>query len=353
MKRINLAAPSKFNLQRGTAGMGILAAMMVVGVITALAVKYSWRSDLDLARAGHRWMGMQAKAYIEGAERLAVIALKKDKQDTTIDSLDEAWATGFDFPTDHGLMQVTINDAQGRINVNALGAEFISQNGQQLSGVAKYSVEQKRFIRFLQTIEIEEDEYISTAEAEAILEAVKDWVDADSQATGYGGAEADYYSQLDYVITPSDGPMISVSELMLIKGMTPALYQGLLPFVSALDASAELNVLTMSTTIARVINQPDQLVPLSFDDAELLIDDIATGEIESVDDFIALPVIDTLVGKNSRGAVNLDRKGLGIASSFFELDTTITVGEHVRRGRSLIERDSTGTRVIRRSDSKF
>ncbi len=340
--------------QRGAVGVGILMALSVVAVVVAIAVKHSWNSDLDITRAGHRWMGIQAKAYSEGAEQLAVIALRKDAEETQVDSLDELWATGFDFPTDHGHMRIDIVDAQSRLNLNALGEPFkTSANGQVYNDHRKYSATQRRFIRLLQAVPIDEDTYIEQAQAEAILEAVKDWVDSDDRSEGFGGAEASYYAQLDPPLTIADGPMVSVSELSRVKGVTPEIYRAVVPYVSALADTAKLNVNTIGVILARTIAKPEQLYPLPLLEAETLIQDIAANVPESVDGFVNLPIIDTLVGQNKNNQIDLDSDGLDVVTSYFELDTTVAVGDHIRRSRSLIVRNSDGVRVVRRSDAKF
>lgn len=344
----------------GTAGMGILAALMIVSVITAVAVKQSWRSELDLTRSGHRWLGMQARAYAQGAEELASIALKRDAEETKVDSLDEPWAEGFEFPTDHGSLRIRIIDAQSKLNLNALGERFKRQQGngqeegQPLIGADKYSEAQRRFIRLVQTIPLSaEEEYLDQATAEALLEALKDWVDQDNEVSGFNGAEGDYYEQLDPPITISNGPMVSVTELIRIKGMLPALYQGLLPHVSVLGKDAPLNINTIGPVLARSINSPSDLVPLSAEDGESFVNEISSSVPETAEEINDLPILGTLFGTNNQNAPNIDLASISTSSSWFELDVTVLVGDHVLRSRAMLQRADGKVRVVRRSDANF
>lgn len=342
----------------GAGGIAIIFALMVISVVSAIAVKQSWRSELDIARAGHRWMGMQAKAYSEGAESLAVIALEKDLANSKIDSASELWASGFDFPTDHGAMRILIVDAQSRLNLNGLGAAYNpppTGNAGSVSTTQKYKSEHLRFIRLLQTIPLDENgNVLPPTEAVSVLEAVKDWVDVDSTATGFGGAERGYYEQLDPPITIANSPMVSVSELRYVKGMTPELYQGILPFVAALPVDALLNVNTMNVWLARTINSDDDIAPLSEQDAQQLMSEIMSNEPEDTQMLLAIPLLDTLFSAGANGQSNLATDGLAFASGWFELDTTVTVGDHVRRSKSLIDRTTAGSvKVVRRSDANF
>ncbi|WP_096085596.1 type II secretion system minor pseudopilin GspK [Agaribacterium haliotis] len=358
--------------QRGMAGMGILAALMVVAVVTAVAVKQSWQNELDMLRSGHRWAGMQADAYMRGAEQLAILGLKKDAQESQHDGREEAWTSGFDFPTDHGGLRIEVSDPKGLINLNALGAPYKTANNStsQLPGAAKYNEVQRRFIRLLQTLPLDEDgTVLGQPEAEAILEAVKDWVDSDTQRSGYGGAERDYYEGLEVPVTIANGPMVSTSELLRIKDMTPELYWALRPYVTAvLPAAEKLNVNTMPQQLARTFNTPDLLIPLDEEQgadlfsaiSELDDDGKSLQDAAKIDDAIdgagifAPPTNKDQQGNSSVSAkTGLDISDLAVASGYFELNITVTVGDHVRSGRSLVDRTGNQVRIVRRSDSAF
>ena len=356
---------SAIGKQSGMAGMGILAAMLVVVFVAAIAIKQSWRSDIDLSQAGYRWQGMQANAYIRGAETLALIALEKDKTDNEIDETGEAWAQPFDFPTDHGFMQIRVADAQAKLNLNRLGTVYQQNaNGSPLSGAQKYSAEQRQFIRLLQVIEIEEDTFLSLAEAEEIMDALVDWLDADANITGFSGAEQNHYSQLEPPYTMTNGPMLSVSEFSQIKGVSRALYNGLLPYLSALDdgANAWLNANTMDLKLVQTINYDNDLSPMDSNAAQQLFDDIRTNPKEStrdLEDALSLTGVfgaSSASGSNSNGASNAPQPDIGnfvFGSGWFDMNVTVTVGDTVKRYASRISRVGAKAKVERRSDANF
>jgi general secretion pathway protein K len=59
----------------------------------------------------------------------------------------------------------------------------------------------------------------------AILHAIKDWLDfGDDDATEDFGAESDYYQGLDPPYVCRNGPVIDVSELALVKGMSAEIF---------------------------------------------------------------------------------------------------------------------------------
>jgi hypothetical protein len=60
---------------------------------------------------------------------------------------------------------------------------------------------------------------------EPIADAILDWIDSDSDPRE-NGAERDYYSALEKPYMPRNGPLGSIEELLLVRGVTPALLFG-------------------------------------------------------------------------------------------------------------------------------
>jgi DNA uptake protein ComE-like DNA-binding protein len=59
-----------------------------------------------------------------------------------------------------------------------------------------------------------------------IADAILDWMDPDDTPRQYG-AERDYYSSLTPSYAPKNGPLESVEELLLVRGVTPQLLFGM------------------------------------------------------------------------------------------------------------------------------
>lgn len=58
-----------------------------------------------------------------------------------------------------------------------------------------------------------------------LADAIMDWLDEDDEPREFG-AELDYYAQLATPYEPTNGPILSVEELLLVRGMTPDLLFG-------------------------------------------------------------------------------------------------------------------------------
>jgi DNA uptake protein ComE-like DNA-binding protein len=60
---------------------------------------------------------------------------------------------------------------------------------------------------------------------EDVADAILDWIDEDEESRLYG-AESDYYNTLTTPYSASNGPLQSVEELLLVRGVTPTLLFG-------------------------------------------------------------------------------------------------------------------------------
>jgi len=61
---------------------------------------------------------------------------------------------------------------------------------------------------------------------EDTADAILDWIDSDEIQREFGAEAADYYSGLDPPYAPKNGPLETVEELLLVRGVTPELLFG-------------------------------------------------------------------------------------------------------------------------------
>ncbi len=229
-------------------GAVLVVALLIVSIITVLAVDFSARFQLSLGRAENRLFNAQLQQSLLSLEHAAMWALREDKkadQDANkkeYDHLAEQWAKANEYKvlieaefTDVSINELTIEDAQARFNINQL-SERSKPFDASKPFAERYTVVEKRFMRLLQTVP---NGVVSATEAEAILQAVTDWIDADSNIMGAGGAESDYYLSQEQPFKAPNTAMISVTELRLIKGITEemnglprVLWRCLIPLVS-------------------------------------------------------------------------------------------------------------------------
>ncbi len=342
-------------------GVALILAMLVVALVTAITIELSWRFDLSMTRAANRWHGVQARAYLLGAEELAEMALQYDLEDdqtegVMIDTLTEIWAQPApQFPTDEGWVRAGLEDAQGRFNLNHLKQKANKpKEGQTQPSWQRWTTAQRRFIRLLQTIELGTEEDLNTVDlytAKSITLSIADWLDKDSNVSyidGGEGAEADYYIRLEPPFIIANQEMISVSELLLVKGMTPEIYQKLVPLVIVLPEDMMMNVNTMPMQLLRTFNEKQELYPITEEAALNLFNDRGDGfpDLQTFKDSL-----ETIAGVGN--AENLDTTGLDVKSSYFLFFGDTMVGDHIRAVKAMMRRDNGEVSTLYRTDANF
>ncbi len=366
-----------YRAYRKQKGVVLIMALLIVALVTTIAVSVSWRFNLSMARNENRWHGSQARAYLEGGEQLARLMLREDAQQGNTDHLGEMWAQPSDpMPTDEGWIRGRIEDAQGRINLNLLvktpvgnpgapgqnppGAGGAPQSVNPNDPSARFSPTQRRFIRLLQTIELE-DGPVTLQQAIALVEAIQDWIDPDDQVSGAEGAERAYYESAGIEYPIANRPMTTVSELMVIRHMTPELFRKLEPYIIALPPDAHMNINTMPPELLRMFNNKEYLEPLGESEwnalvqernATMMTDENGVplgGGFSNVADFTGNAVVQSILGDQT----TFDGGELTVSSNYFLYFGETLVGEQVRRGKSLLFRNAGDVQVIRRTDANF
>lgn len=237
-------------------GVAIITAMLLIALGTITMVTVVSRQQLDMQRERNEGVIQQARAFGISGERFAAALLFRDTQAglrENSDSLDDDWAQTIPpVPIDSASIQGCVVDMQGRFNLNNLiNAEGVA--------VEQYTTQLKRLLAELN---------IDQLKAEAIV----DWVDKDLNATIPDGAEDDYYTGLEVGYRAANAPMVSVSELQLVKGFSSAVqeeredYELLLPHIAALPTTNGPTSINVNTATPEVLaSLSDEIKPLAAD----------------------------------------------------------------------------------------
>lgn len=225
-------------------GVAIITALLVVSLGTITIVSIVARQQYSMLREQNEGVMQQARTLAISGERFGAAILFRDfkaaLRDGT-DSLDDDWATTIPpIPVDNATLQGCMVDMQGHFNLN----NVIDGEGK----AAPAFVDQlKRLLAQLN---------IDATKADAIV----DWIDKDLDATLPDGAEDDYYSGLTPSYRSANGPMVSVSELQLVKGFSSQIpeeyedYKLLLPHISALPIDQGPTPVNVNTATPEVIS---------------------------------------------------------------------------------------------------
>ena len=327
--------------QRGAA---LVMALLIFAISTALIVAMKGDFERVYQRGGNIFIAEQSRAYLRGAEGLATLALladyDADKQqgDKARDSLEEIWAREeVPYPLDEGgWLSGKLEDLQGRFNLNHL-----AERAEQGEGKPKFTAAQAQFIRLLIAVT---EEQLSEAEAIAITRSIGDWLDADTEPR-FDGAEDDYYAGLTPGYRASNRPMLSVTELRAVKGVSPDLYQLLEPWVTVWPLQpGPLNIHTAPAMVLRSLGPDDSLRPLSEADALSLVAYRCQTGFTDIADFLSQPAL-----ADSKDSMTATQALLGEQTEYFLLRARVEVAGRDQRLYSVLERKNRQVSILSRA----
>jgi general secretion pathway protein K len=224
-------------------GVALITAIFVVTLATIAAVAMIEASNVSVHRSANLMQSEAEWWYASGVESWVKGILMQDAKLNTANGanvvgLNGLWNKPVDFlPIDGGGMRGHIDDLQGRFNLNNLATgQQPNANSTAATAATPYTAQFERLLDNLPNFDASKYHGISAA--------IRDWVDSDDERSGTDGAEDQDYESLDPPYRAANQPMHSVSELLLVRGMTRELYAALLPYVAALPVGTALNVNT-------------------------------------------------------------------------------------------------------------
>lgn len=314
-------------------GAALIIALLIVAMVVMLATALSSDFLLMFRRVENQLYSEQAYAYLRGAEALSraalLVDLQKDGNKPRSDNLAEDWAQPQQYPTDYGWIGGQIEDLQGRFNLNSLAT---ATPAGAVPGA--YTPQQNQLIRLLLALKL--DEPLSLEQAQALTDAISDWIDSDDNVSNLSGAESQFYESADPPGRPANRTLVGPSELMFVRGMTPAIYRALAPLVTVwpTQTDGKININTASVEVLRSLGDPQSTQPLSDSEMEILLDARKPPKfIAGTDEVGALLRTPVLQAKQINAAT------ISVSSDYFMLNAVTEFGGHRYSMRSILHRN--------------
>ena len=300
------AALAKHGDARGAA---IVMAMLLAALAATIAATLLWQQQRWAGEYERRRDQVQAQALAMAGVQWARQIVFENAPRSTV-HLGQPWAFRLpSTPIENGAIGGYITDAQGRLNVNNLVA----------AGPAREAARAA-----LQRL------FSELGVPAPLLNAITDWIDADEETTGGGGAEDSYYLALPG--TPglaANAPVRRIAELVSVRGADPNLIARLRPFIEALDAPTAVNV---NTAPAEVLIAA--IGGLDTSGAAALIASRTQTPFASIADFR---------NRLPRPDLTIDETSLAVKSDWFVVSIEARQGDTVARARALFRRSVAAT----------
>ncbi len=230
-------------------GFALILTILIVSLVVVLTLQFNNSMWSDLYSSANLRDGIRLRSIVRSGVNCALAVLSEDSSSSDSDSLQEPWANSKELSLnsvtmfENGYFQVEISDLSGKIQVNRL----INEDG-------TYNEAQKKLLmRFLSSEQFQLD----SEEVGNLIDAIKDWIDPDDDVTRFG-AENGYYQSLESPYSCKNGPMESLSRMLLIKGVTKGLFYGNehLPGISSyltVYGDGKININTADPLVLRAL----------------------------------------------------------------------------------------------------
>jgi general secretion pathway protein K len=223
---------------KGERGVALVLALAVIALLVSLVVDFSYTMMVDLTLAANLRDGQKAFYVARSGVELAKHLLQQD--DPAFDSLDEDWALlaehpGFLSADDEGRFKVTIEDEAAKIPINKL---ITGDKEKKVDLMVRAQLE-----RLFELLELDPE----------LIDPVIDWLDPDNNPQPFGAEDA-YYQSLPSPYPCKNGPLDTLEELLLVKGMTKEILygteetKGLIHFLT-LYSEGKVNINTASVEV--------------------------------------------------------------------------------------------------------
>ncbi|ADW16836.1 type II secretory pathway component PulK-like protein [Desulfobulbus propionicus DSM 2032] len=311
-------------------GMALVLTLLIVSFLVAMTVQLMITVDRQLTASSSQREQVRLDAMVLGGLNLARAALLADQQDNTFDSPHDAWAA-FDPDrlkslTDDMQLVITVSDLSGRLQVNVL-ADTTNE---------AYRAVWLRFLLSGRFAVKERDE------AEALLDAIGDWIDEDDDERPKG-AESAYYQGLATPLACRNGPISTPEELLLVKGMTPVIlygdaeHEGLLPYVTVLGGDGKINLNAAPLPVLQALSSE-----MTRELAQELID---YRENRKNEETLATADWYRQVG-GFPASIDLGGELLTVVGRYFSITVRASLHQYSRTGTGVLLRSDQGQRLL-------
>ncbi|MDH1758063.1 hypothetical protein FDW99_01335 [Citrobacter sp. wls758] len=305
-------------------GVALLVVLMILAIMAALASEMTVRYQINLKRTSYTRLRLQQNWLAELAESQAMRILEQDLRDNEkYLTHEQLWAQPQRIQLASGdVVSWQLSDEQACYNINALINAPIDRMKEPPASVSV-------FLALLENIGV------TNAQAEALVDAIADYIDNDDIPRA-SGAENEYYQTSNDPHTIGGRRIWSISELKQIKGMTLSLYQQISPLLCALpDDELKININTLTRRDAPLLAAMlNNAVPPR--EIERFFDTPRKGRKISIETLLKTFDKDNPAHKLSQTTF----KSIAVATSrYFRLETTIEQGDSAGSTISQLEYD--------------
>jgi general secretion pathway protein K len=258
---------------KNESGFALILTLVITALMVAVVVEMIHQVYVDTSLSRSFRDGQQASILAESGATGAAKLLQLGLSQQGYSSLSDQWATPLKLDDEAGSIQITISEESGKINVNAL-----------VQQIGDYEPFTQGVLQRLGTrLKLTED----------ITPAIADWIDSNDQPRS-GGAESSYYRTLKPPYSARNGKVQTLTELSLVKGISPELVGKLQPFVTIYSdvMASPVPTVNINTAPLEIVAALDK----GIDDrmAERIVAERRIQPFKSIGELSRVPGLDTI-----------------------------------------------------------
>ena len=310
--------------RRNDRGIALLATMLAVSLMTLLVVEFSTSAALGYRAAANQADELRAYYLARSGIQIGLAVLVQDyliesRSKVQYTSLDQVWAQpAVPIRVDGGIVSMSIIDEERKLSINNLFNQQKREPDQQFAAV---------LTRLLSNIGLSPE----------LIPTLIDWLDPDS-ITSDGGAEADYYLHLVPPYEPRNGPMPTIGDLRMLKGMDDATFLRLSNFLTAVPIGAGECCINANTASPEVLAALTPELEGNSDTVKQIVDVRSIRPFTQITDLLNLSGIGT-------SAEQL-KPFLSVNSNFFRITAQGEFAGARKRIYATFRRNQNGTALL-------
>ncbi len=325
-------------LRQAQQGVAVIMALLLTTLALTLVASLFWRQQVQVRLIENQRLQLQKQWILRGALDWASLIVREDAKYSSIDSLDEPWATPLadtrlDQYVENGKADSELTDTKLAGQISDAQARFNLTNLVQNGVIDSVSVVQ--FARLLTLLNL--DAALAQKTAQAMMQTAKSSVallaSPNNQLQIAANASAVPANSPPVTPTQNNAESITfsqVDDLLQLTDYTPALLAKLTPFIIFLPRSTPVNINTAdATVIAALVNN------LSLSEAQMLVGTRKTAHFNELN-----AIAKRLAGKN------FSASSFSVTSSYFLIDGKVQMNRARLDMQALLERNGAITKLL-------
>jgi general secretion pathway protein K len=290
-------------------GAVIVVALFIMALAAAMAYAMVSRLSRDIERTHLIIRNVQAELYAQGAVTWAKDILIENwkKQKNPNQATDKMPIHSPKDKVNGYEITSTLTDMQSKFNINNLSLPEMQPDFKRL---------------FTAIVPDLPNDQVSN-----IIIAIIDWINPQIQDNEFNK----YYLSLPLPYQTAHRPMLSISELQSVKGMTPALFAKIEPYLTALPSSVQINIQSASVPVLLTLSPS-----MTLTTAQALHEWLSNNKEISKDNLMNLEI-----ARNN----NINSERFVITSQFFLLETKVMIEDQVLVLYTLLQRITDGNKA--------